>query len=123
MTFLTSSIFRLILVDAISIGRQWVAHVASDISNTALHVHDIAERVGNKAEKDKFDRQAETPVKCTYPRKIAEDGAASDIARDVQESIREKKKDWNDQLVETKGEIKQRLLTRMQEAGLTRIII
>jgi len=121
VTFLFSSVFRLLLVDAISIGRQWVAHLASDISNAALHVHDIAEHVRNKAEKDEFGRKAGTPVKCTHPRKIAEDGmvTASDIARGVQESINEKKKDWNDQWVETKGEAKQKLLTRMQEAGLT----
>jgi len=121
VTFLFSSVFRLLLIDVTSIGRQWVAHLASDISNAALHVHGIAEGVGNKAEKDEFGRKAGTPVKCTHPRKIAEDGmsTASDIARGVQESINEEKKDWNDQLAETKGEVKQRLLTRMQEAGLT----
>jgi len=121
VTFLTSSVFCLIFVDAISIGRQWVAHIASDISCAAIHVHDIAERVGNKAEKDEFGRKAETPVKCTYPREIAEDGVvmASDMTGGVRESVKEKKKDWNDQLAETKGEVKQRLLTRMQEAGLT----
>jgi len=118
-TFFTSSVFRIILIDAISLGREWVARGASDISNISLHVHDIAENVKCKVEKDEFDRKSEIPTNCATPRVIAASvmGTASDMVRGVQESIKEKKKEWDDHIAETEGEVKQRLLTRIQEVS------
>ena len=96
-----------------------MARGASDISNVSLHVHDIAENVKHKAEKDGFDWKSEIPTKCATPRVIAASvmGAASDMVRGVQESIEEKKKEWDDHIAETEGEVKQRLLTRIQEVS------
>ena len=87
-----------------------MARGASDISNVSLHVHDIAENVKHKIEKDEFDRKSEIPAASIM-------GAASDMVRGAQESIKEKKKEWDDHIAETEGEVKQRLLTRIREVS------
>ncbi|KAF5351172.1 hypothetical protein D9756_008342 [Leucocoprinus leucothites] len=119
-TFLTSSVFRLLLADAISIGRDWVAHAASDVGDVALRVHDIAADVEHKAEDDDLGRSWEQPedinLKEMATSVVEESKAvASGTVQHVQESVQEKRREWEDQVAESEEEVKRKILTRIQE--------
>jgi hypothetical protein len=117
-SFLTSSIFRLILADAIAIGRELVAHAASDVSSAALSAHSLAEDVERKAAQDNFGRSAEPQedVKLkAMASSVVEEGkvAATDAAQGMRESAKEKREKWEEHI--TEEEVKRKLLTRIQK--------
>ncbi|KXN82253.1 hypothetical protein AN958_02803, partial [Leucoagaricus sp. SymC.cos] len=119
-TFLTSSVFRLILADAIAIGRELMAHAASDVSTAALRVHDIAKEVEHNAESADFGRSAELRGNIEVEGMAAsliEEGksAASDLARDVRVSVRETRKECETHVTEAEEDVKQKLLARIQQ--------
>lgn len=99
-----------------------MAHAASDVSNAALHVHDIAEDVEHKAEEDNFGRksgsQEEVDLKEMAISLIEEgEATASNTSRDAKETIKEKKKAWEEHVMEAEDEVKRTLLARIQEVG------
>ncbi|KAF9444373.1 hypothetical protein P691DRAFT_763456 [Macrolepiota fuliginosa MF-IS2] len=118
MTFLTSSVFRLILVDAISIGQELVAHAASDVAGAALQVHDIAEKVEERTGEARLSTSLQEGGSMKgQAAKVVEEGkaAASSVAHNVQQTMKEKQQEWEGHAVETEEEMKRRLIIRIQE--------
>ncbi len=122
ITFLTSSVFRLILLDAISIGRDLVAHAASDVSSAALRVHGFAENLEEQADTADFwvdpDSQEVSLQQAVSELVEVGKGAASAAARGVQETMEEEKQEWKERVEGAEEEVKRRLLVRVQEVGL-----
>lgn len=118
-TLVTSSVFRLVLADTISIGQDLIAHVASDVSNAALRVHDIAQNVERRTNEADLDIGTDTGAGAKLKGKISElvdegRAAASNTAQDVRESMGEKKEEWEKHGAETEEEVKRRLIARIQ---------
>lgn len=122
LTLFTSSIFRFILLDAISIGRDLLAHAASDVSHVAIRVRDFAENIEEQAVNAdlSIDRDPQEPI--SLQQVVGElveagQGTTNAAVRGVQETMAEEKREWKEHVAETEEEAKRRLLVRIQGVG------
>ncbi|TFK41696.1 hypothetical protein BDQ12DRAFT_625737, partial [Crucibulum laeve] len=112
-TFLTSSIFRLLLVDAMDIARELVAHVAVDIERAAVVVKDAAEEVRETAAG--VEQRAKEDNLKTDGGVEKLKGKGRDVLEGMLEGGRNVHDEWEEVGREVEQDAKTKLIQRLQE--------
>ncbi|KAF8157043.1 hypothetical protein B0H34DRAFT_859634 [Crassisporium funariophilum] len=120
-TSLSSSVFRLVLVDLFSIARDLLAHAAADVGHAALRVQQAAEEVEKKAREgdDVIAEEDDGELKVNVSIDDLKDKGKATVDK-IQTGAKDMKNEWQGVVEDVSDKTKEKILQRMQQV-ITRI--
>ena len=118
-TGVSSSVFRLLLSDIVSILRDLVAHTAADVQRVAVEIQQVAEDVQQKALNQAKGSDITAVDENGHPKKDPVSNTMNDVKEKGKEAAHEigvtAKQEWNDVGDEAMDKTKEKMLERIRQ--------